>query len=283
MGWKEDLETGDLPCYLQLGVSEANQAASCGVGWASAMRNVIIVVPCYNEEKRLDCQAFLRFKDDKHNVRFLFVNDGSTDGTERVLENLAQCRPDIFQVHSLQKNSGKAEAIRQGFLKAFESNPDYVGFWDADLATPLEAIKDFCDLLDQRPELEIVIGSRVQLLGRQIERRAIRHYLGRVFATVASLMLKLTVYDTQCGAKLFRVTEDIRLLFQEPFLARWIFDVEILARLIASRAGKDVPQAQDVIYEFPLLEWRDVKGSKLKYKDFLVAPLELWRIKRRYL
>ena len=126
------------------------------------------------------------------------------------------------------------------------------------------------------------MGSRVKLLGRKIERRRSRHYLGRVFATAVSTILGLDVYDTQCGAKLFRVTPFIRALFQQPFLSRWIFDVEILARLIQARRGKNLPQADRVIYEFPLMEWRDIPGSKLGYRDFFRAAWELCRIHNHY-
>ena len=115
------------------------------------------------------------------------------------------------------------------------------------------------------------MGSRVKLLGRKIDRRRSRHYLGRIFATAVSTVLGLDVYDTQCGAKLFRVTPFIRALFEHPFLSRWIFDVEIIARLIQAKRGKNLPQADRVIYEFPLMEWRDVQGSKLGYGDFVRA------------
>src|SRR4029453_13391013 len=126
----------------------------------------------------------------------------------------------------------------------------------------------FCELLDARPDLEMVFGARVQLLGRVIERRALRHYLGRVFATAASLSLGLRVYDTQCGAKLFRPSPAMQALFQEPFTTRWLVDIEILARLIQARRGTNLPQAEDIIYEFPLPEGRDGGGFKGKARGF---------------
>ena len=108
-----------------------------------------------------------------------------------------------------------------------------------------------------------------------------RHYLGRVFATVASLVLGLPVYDTQCGAKLFRATRELREILSEPFLSRWIFDVEIIARFVQQH-GSDRDQVQNRIYEFPLCVWRDVPGTKLKPADFLRAGRELWAIRKQY-
>src|SRR6266576_3327810 len=246
------------------------------------MASAAIVVPCYNEEKRLDVASFRDFSDRSHSITFLFVDDGSTDETLQLLQSLQAADPNKFFVLSLPQNQGKAEAVRRGVLTAIESQPDCVGFWDADLATPLHAIPKFVDLAESRPDLELIMGSRVKLLGRNIERRRSRHYLGRVFATAASTILGLEVYDTQCGAKLFRSTPCIGALFQQPFLSRWIFDVEIIARLIQATRGKNLPQADQVIYEFPLTEWRDIPGSKLGYRDFGRAAWELFRIHNRY-
>lgn len=241
-----------------------------------------IVVPCYNEAKRLDVQSFSSYFAKRHDVQFVFVDDGSTDNTLGVLQSLTESDRQRFSVLSLERNQGKAEAVRQGMLKAFSETIDAFGYWDADLATPLEAIDDFCDTLVDHPQVEIVLGSRVKLLGHDIQRYVSRHYLGRIFATVVSLVLGIGVYDTQCGAKLFRATPEIRQLFEEPFLARWIFDVEIIARLIKARRGTDQPTAEQVMRELPLEQWRDVPGSKLKPSDFFKAIFELAAIYRRY-
>ena len=136
---------------------------------------------------------------------------------------------------NLPANAGKAEAVRAGVLRALELEPDSAGYWDADLATPLDAIPHFLRVFEERPQIELVMGARVHLLGRHIERNPLRHYLGRVAATLIALTLKLRVYDTQCGAKLFRTTPVMREVFAAPFASSWAFDVEVLARLVRAR------------------------------------------------
>jgi hypothetical protein len=137
-------------------------------------------------------------------------------------------------------------------------------------------------VLERRAEVDVVLGSRVRLLGRSIERRPSRHYIGRVAATAISIVLGLPVYDTQCGAKLFRANGEVPALFREPFTTGWAFDVEILARLIRQRAAAGA-SARAALYEQPLRRWHDAPGSKVKPLDYLVAARDLWRIHRRYL
>jgi len=244
------------------------------------LQNVLVVVPCYNEAKRLDGAAFVQFARENEGVRFLFVDDGSSDGTAAVLEQLAGQRPRQLQWFSLPQNRGKAEAVRQGFLRAFASEPApaAVAFWDADLATPLADITSFAAVLDGTPRLLAVFGSRVNLLGRDVKRKLWRHYLGRVFATAASAVLRLPIYDTQCGAKLLRVTPEVQAVFADPFVSPWIFDVEIINRLRHRLAAAGGPAARDVIYEFPLLVWRDVAGSKVRLWHFVSVFFDLFRI-----
>ena len=257
------------------------------------MTTCTIVIPCYNESARLDVEAFRRFVTPVHRVRFLLVDDGSTDDTATVLDGLRASDPARFAVHSLSRNRGKAEAVRQGILRALEGDADAVGFWDADLATPLEAIPEFCDRLAANPALRMVFGARVKLLGRHVERSAVRHYLGRVFATAASTVLGLPIYDTQCGAKLFRAGDETRALFTQPFRTNWIFDVEILARFRrlcrSAELGPlelgppELGPPEQAIYELPLSRWRDVAGSKVKPHDFFKAFFELGTIYWTYL
>lgn len=241
-----------------------------------------IVVPCFNEAQRLDVDAFERFAAAEPGVRFLFVDDGSTDDTLRVLRALEARCPDRVSVLEQRPNAGKAAVVRAGVLAALCDRPDFVGYWDADLATPLDEIPRFLEVLAQRPDCDVVFGSRVQLLGRTIERRPVRHYLGRVFATAASSMLGLPIYDTQCGAKLFRATPALEELFARPFQVNWTFDVELVARLVeANRTGRGRPPA-DRIYELPLCVWRDIAGSRVRPSDFPRAILEMLRIRRAY-
>ena len=240
---------------------------------------VTIVVPCYNEEHRLPVQAFRDFHSAEPQVEFCFVDDGSRDGTFRLLQSLEAEDPRRFCTLKLEKNSGKAEAVRRGVLFALEKKPDFVGFWDADLATPLTELPSFFEVFRTRPEIEMVFAARVRLLGRDISRRPGRHYFGRVGATLISSSLGLAVYDTQCGAKLFRASDDVRTLFAKPFLSRWIFDVEIIARFVQLRRREVAARA---IYELPIRVWHDVKGSKVRSLDFLRALMDLWKIHRAY-
>jgi glycosyltransferase involved in cell wall biosynthesis len=242
-----------------------------------------VVVPCYNEASRLDTGAFLEFLSQDRGISILFVNDASTDNTLTILQQLQSRCSEKIRVLNKLKNGGKGEAVRDGMLEAIRrGGSQAVGFWDADLATPLDAIPELLSELEKNDHLEMVLGSRVRLLGRDVHRKAIRHYLGRVFATVASILLSLHVYDTQCGAKLFRVTPQLEEILATPFCSRWVFDVEILARYIV--ANKDHRDHIDTtIYEYPLRKWEDVAGSKVHPLDFIVAFGDLLRIYQHYL
>lgn len=231
------------------------------------MPRTTIVVPCYNEAARLRPAGFQPLYD-RAATTVLFVNDGSTDATADRLAEVAAAEPRA-RVLSLPANGGKAEAVRQGLLAALADGAEIVGYLDADLATPAEEMVRLLEILDDTAA-DAVLGARVALLGHDIQRNAARHYLGRVFATGASVVLGLPVYDTQCGAKLFRRGAGLERALAEPFCSRWAFDVELLGRLLAEGAPK--------IVEVPLHVWHDVEGSTLRWPQMLRAGLEVGRI-----
>jgi hypothetical protein len=96
-----------------------------------------------------------------------------------------------------------------------------------------------------------------------------------MFATLVSAILKQHVYDTQCGAKAFRINPIIINVFSEPFHSRWAFDVEILGRInmLTNRVGSPV-------IELPLLRWVEQPGSKLTIFSQMKTVLELVKIRR---
>lgn len=236
--------------------------------------SIAIVIPCYNEEARFDSHSLVKFASSHTDIHFLLVNDGSIDGTLEVLRKCHEELPEKVDFLDLKENCGKAEATRQGLCKALNQGHDYVGFWDADFATPVTDIPTFYNLAKER-EYSIVMGSRISRLGAEVERKWYRHYLGRIFATCTSLILGLQVYDTQCGAKIFH--KDIGGVFNKPFISPWFFDVEII-----KRAQSVITHPTQKIYEFPLSYWKDVGGSRLKLSDFLKTPWELIKIYLTY-
>lgn len=240
----------------------------------SAIHTVALVVPCFNEAGRLRPDAFEQALARSPRLRLLFVDDGSTDATVERIASLANTRPDRVEILRLDANGGKGPAVRAGVLRALARGCDVVGFWDADLSTPLEEMERMLDVLEGSPGLLAVFGSRVRLLGRDVRRSTLRHYVGRVFATAVSSILDVAIYDSQCGAKIFRSDRRTIELFETPFRARWIFDVEIVARL-AEVARNVESTVEDLVHEHPVRTWHAARGSKLRPADYLSAVRDL--------
>lgn len=244
------------------------------------MSAICIIVPCYNEADRLPADVFVAYLAQRADVSFCFVNDGSTDQTQAVLAQLRARYADQITVLNLSQNVGKAGAVRAGMLDRAQATPafDYLGYFDADLATPLDAIGDLSAVLDQTSALDLVMGSRIKFLGTDIRRDTFRHYAGRIVATFISNILKLPVYDSQCGAKLFR-HRAVLTLFQEPFISPWLFDVELLARLIRQYGRGPVLTR---VAEHPLRQWIEMDGSRIRPSYYVKLWYELYRIHQTY-
>ena len=240
------------------------------------MKQTHVVIPCYNESERLPRDELSSFIDGNPWASIGFVNDGSSDDTSRVLREFQGEHPGRIDVLDLRQNVGKGEAVRQGALQSLEREYDLLAYLDADLATPAEALQDMFE--GSRPEHRVIFGSRVQRAGAKIERHASRHYAGRTFASLASLILDISLYDTQCGAKLV-ARELVSDLFSEPFLTRWLFDLELLMRL-RQLAGPE--EFDRIVYEHPLDQWVEKGDSRVRLRDGLAVPYELLRIRRAF-
>ena len=194
------------------------------------MFHIALIIPCYNEASRFPVNRFVSFLKKKKTVSIYFVNDGSSDNTDSVLEDLRIKFPEYVSVINQEKNGGKAAAVRLGMNNALRNNKfNRFAFLDADLSTSIEE----CILLSKKitKEISFVFGSRIKKLDNKIQRKAHRFIIGRVIATFISKMLRLPIYDSQCGCKIFS-REWTTLIFNEVFLTRWLFDVEIFYRLI---------------------------------------------------
>lgn len=236
----------------------------------------VIVIPCYNEANRLLHDPFIEAIE-KFDFHLLFVNDGSKDDTLQKLYKLVEERPGKMLVYDMPVNSGKAEAVRAGVARAMAWKEfDLIGYTDADLATPFVEMNRLSKLVSE--QRSFVFGSRIVRLGSNIDRKWYRYIFGRVSATFASMTLGLPVYDTQCGAKMFR-SELADVLFDKPFLSRWLFDVELFYRMM-NKFGRE--KAIHMFYEVPLDIWIEMGESKLQMSDILKVPLELLRIRKHY-
>jgi glycosyltransferase involved in cell wall biosynthesis len=237
------------------------------------MPETVVVVPCFNEERRLDAAEVRRLAA-APGVRVLLVDDGSRDGTRAVLSKLAEGSGGRVGTLLLDQNMGKAEAVRRGLLEALAGGAAIVGYLDADFSTPADELLRMIDELAS-PGVDVVMGSRIARAGAAIRRKTTRHLTGRMFATAASLILGQPFYDTQCGAKLFRDTPALREALSAPLHSRWAFDVELLGRLLNASS----PAPFTSFLEVPLRAWKDVGGSKLTGKAMAGASVDLLRIK----
>ncbi|MBG44198.1 MAG: glycosyl transferase family 2 [Aequorivita sp.] len=242
---------------------------------------VQLIIPCYNEATRFNIHTFFDNFQFLENVHIIFVNDGSTDTTQELLLTIqleCETKNDTATVSILKlpNNVGKAEAVRQGMLLATKKpNTRFVAYFDADLATPLTEIKSLLNAMQSDSQRKMVLGSRIKKAGSTIERSALRHYTGRIFATVVNnLILKTAIYDTQCGAKMF-TKQCAQQIFAEPFVSRWLFDIELISRM---QVLYPTSHLNKIIYEQPLNTWKEMGDSKIRIKDLIEMPYQLYQI-----
>ena len=227
---------------------------------------VSVVIPAYNEGARLPAfveeltRACLTVSSPV--VEVLVSDDGSApDHVERERASIeaAQTRlaaegsPHRFHFRAAGRNGGKGSAIRAGWRDA-DPQAEWLAFLDADGAVSAREFLRLATLAVGSPELDVVVGSRVRMAGRHVERSFFRHLQGRVFATLTDARFHLGYYDTQCGVKLFRASL-LRPVLEQLQEDRWLLDVELLVRM-RERGARPL--------ELPI-DWADAGDSKVRF------------------
>jgi len=242
-------------------------------------RGTRLVVPCFDEAARLRDATFLDALAERPWLGLLFVDDGSRDATPARLEALVARAGGRTSLLRLPENRGKGEAVRAGLRAALaREGTAFVGYWDADGATPFAELDRLVAHLEAHPGLLGAIASRRPGPDGEIRRSVFRGAAARVSSRMIAWALDAALRDTMCGAKLFRADARLERALAEAFDTRWTFDVELLARISAD-AGPGAGLGE-IVHEVPIGRWQDVPGSKIRAADIARAPLDLLRIRR---
>lgn len=233
------------------------------------MDSLSIVIPAYNEERRLP-QTLDRILEwlGQESIAFhelVVVDDGSSDATASVVEKYREAHPEVRLLRN-PGNRGKGYAIRHGML---EARGEWILYTDADLSTPIAEIAKLSAAAG-RQQADVAIGSRA--LNRalvEVHQPAFREYSGRFFNLVMRAVTGLQFRDTQCGFKLFRA-EAARQIFPLQKQDGFSFDVEDL--VIAKKLGLRA-------IEVPV-RWANVEGTKVRLSQGLKSFTDLVQIRR---
>ena len=237
-----------------------------------------VVIPCYNEEKRLKASSFRNFIENNLGYHLCFVNDGSKDNTLEVLHEMAKGYDDHISVFNCEKNGGKAEAVRQGILHLVKDTQiDYFGYLDADLSTDFRDFEDLVTAISDS-DFQIIGGSRMARMGADITKEGGRAIISKSINLIIRNILGMSFNDTQCGAKVM-TREVAENMFNKKFFTSWLFDVEIFLRMKKFYGAEKV---KNIICELPLKRWIHEDGSHLSMKDSFKILFQLLQIKFKY-
>ena len=202
----------------------------------------VIAIPCFRESRRLP--SFLdalckEVSSARYTASIVIVDDGSgcpEDAfTRSIVNEFRSTYPGIIaEPVFLKRNLGKGGAVYAGWKTALsDSAPKLLCFVDADGAVPASEVRRLIEelLADHHHRWDALFGSRVKMLGTTVDRRATRHYIGRVFATVVAVLTGIGIYDSQCGLKVIR-SSAYAAIEKQLKETRFVFDVELTLLLL---------------------------------------------------
>lgn len=226
-----------------------------------------IVIPAYNEEKRIGATLkglfdFIKTYKKIKNYEIIIIDDGSKDNTLKVIPKNKN-----ISILKNKTNRGKGYSVRKGVLN---SKYALILFMDGDLATPMDELDKLYSCI--RKGYDIAIASRCLKDSTIIvEQPKYRQFAGKLFPFIVNLIMSLEFKDTQCGFKLMKA-DPAKKIFTRLTIDRWAFDVEML--YIAKKLGYRIAEVP--------VTWIDKTGSKLNvFKDPFKMFSDLFRIRLR--
>lgn len=212
---------------------------------------VSIVIPVYNEEKRIKKtldSIVNQTKNWQEQIEIVFANDGSKDNTIAAINDVIAGKGIDYKIVGHAVNLGKGAAVKAGMSAA---KGDIVVLFDADNATE---INNFLTLKEKLEDYDIVIGSRYLASSRIIRKQSIiRQTLSRLGNILIKIMVGLNFKDTQCGFKVLK-NEAAKKIAKRLTINRWGFDIELLA--IAKKLNYSIKEVP--------VSWLDQSGSRLR-------------------
>ncbi len=230
-------------------------------------KGISIVIPCYNEEKRITStleKVYSYFARRDFPFEIIIVDDGSTDASLDVI-NRVSCRIKNIRLYRNTHNMGKGYAVGLGVSR---SNHRYILFTDADMSTPIEEFDKFIMYIND--SARIMIGSRKMPGAKVVVRQPLlRELMGKAFTKLSNFILKTNYSDFTCGFKCFEAGT-AKKIFSLRKIDRWGFDSEIL--FLAKQNGYKV-------IEIPIT-WYNDSATKVDFKkDILNSFVELIKIR----
>jgi glycosyltransferase involved in cell wall biosynthesis len=225
------------------------------------MSNFFIIIPCYNEGKRLDYNHFYSFSQQNKGYKLLFINDGSKDNTLDIIKKLSSVSNNISFLN-YKKNRGKSYAVRYGILNVLDNHQieqiSYIGFLDADLSISTDDMGELYEKATLHPEFGFLYYMKNKKT--YYKKRYLRFLISNILKIMNRILYNINIEDTQCGCKIFK-RDVAEIVFRKQFNSKWLFDLEIFLRLKESYGSSFMESASCGVLNKKIAY---VKKSKIK-------------------